>query len=618
MSWKAGSWWAGRLLLVACTVGMAAGASAPAGAGGWRLLFVGCALAASVVVWRLWRRGEVGPAEVVLGAVLLRLIAFPLLPGLSDDGYRYLWDGMLQAEGFNPYAFRPVDVQAHGPPGLFERLNSPGYFSVYPPAAQLVFYLGGLFGWPAGWFVVKAVMAGVEMAGVWALSRMVAPHVAVLYAWHPLAVVEVAGQGHLEGAMVGCLLLGVYACRSGSAGGAVAAVTVAGWFKLYPLVLLPFLLRRVGWGKGWVALGVSVVLWAPYAQAGTLSNIAESLRLYVRAFEFYAGPYYALKGIGWAITGGDVSKVLGPALAVGGGLGIAALFWKDRRCAFELPAAWLGALAILWATATTVHPWYLLGALALLPLAVPLAVPSLGRGAAHVAGWYVLAGGAAASYLFYSFAEPVYWGAVIAGWLGWSVGITGALFSPLLQKKLSQRGRNKATWVRPHLPDTGRVLDLGAGEGYVGAALNEAAGLEVVLADVADFNETPLPHVPYDGQQLPFEPGAFDAVLLVFVLHHAANPNQVLREARRVARQRVVVVESVYRSGWEHVWLRTADRLANRLRSGGVLRGQEEQLRFLPAAAWRSAFEASGLSVAHEEERGGWWHRQRLFVLEPA
>jgi SAM-dependent methyltransferase len=159
------------------------------------------------------------------------------------------------------------------------------------------------------------------------------------------------------------------------------------------------------------------------------------------------------------------------------------------------------------------------------------------------------------------------------------------------------------------------LLDLGAGEGFVGAAATRGSGSEVALADVVDLNRTALPLTLYDGHRLPFADGSFDAVLLVFVLHHCETPDDVLREARRVTRGRVAVLESVVEDGWDRAWLTFADTAANRIRSGG--RMPEERLDFDTVEGWWGRFEAAGFKVVAEERRGRWLHKRHLFVLEP-
>lgn len=567
-----------------------------------------------------WFRDDVSTCEVLVFALLARLIAFPLLPSLSDDGFRYVWDGWLQARGVNPYLFRPADsaLGAFQSSEVYSRLNSSDYYSVYPPASQVVFWLGSIartFGWESSWYLIKGVFVAIEVLGLWAASRVVSPRALLLYAWHPLVIIEGAGQAHTETAMVGFLLMAVVAYRRERPLAAVAALTVAGWFKLYPLALLPFLFRRVGWKYAGVALVVSLGLVVPFAHPAVLGHIVESLELYVRRFEFNAGPYYLLKRVGWWWSGEDVSKTLGPALRIAFLVSLGALYAQDARSRWPLVWVWVLVLGVLWATATTVHPWYLLGVLALLPFTVDNESPRAASGAGfHAAAWLWLTLASLVTYLFYSVGSTPYWVAVWVGWGGWALLLTvaGARYS--LPVVMRRRAEAKWRWLRLFLENPRHVLDLGAGEGYVGEAVARDTGASVVLADVIDFNQTELPLVRYGGQRLPFAAGAFDTTLLVFVLHHSDDPSEVLAEAKRVTSGRVVVLESVVENRTDLLWLTFADRLANRVRSGG--RMEEEDLRFGTVAVWRERFAALGFDVVAEERRGRWLHKRHLFVLE--
>jgi len=194
---------------------------------------------------------------------------------------------------------------------------------------------------------------------------------------------------------------------------------------------------------------------------------------------------------------------------------------------------------------------------------------------------------------------------------------------PLVDKAFSVmrlRATRKARRILHFLPRIDgrllRVLDLGAAEGYVGEAIHHRTGAEVTLADVENMNRTKLPHVCYDGRRLPFDDGAFDAVVLYFVLHHCEDPEQVFAEALRVSSGRLIVVESVYRTEQELKRLTTLDRLANRIRSLGVMRGQEPFLRFRKADEWKELGLASGAGWVAEGEWGHALHRKYLFVLD--
>ena len=97
------------------------------------------------------------------------------------------------------------------------------------------------------------------------------------------------------------------------------------------------------------------------------------------------------------------------------------------------------------------------------------------------------------------------------------------------------------------------VLDIGTGTGVFAEAF-VAAGLAVTgidtnadllavareFAPTAQFREAP-------AEQIPFPDGSFDLVFLGHVLHEADDPLAALREARRVMRQRVAILEWPYR-----------------------------------------------------------------------
>jgi SAM-dependent methyltransferase len=187
--------------------------------------------------------------------------------------------------------------------------------------------------------------------------------------------------------------------------------------------------------------------------------------------------------------------------------------------------------------------------------------------------------------------------------------------SRLVQALLAWYARQQAGDVAPHVIGP-RVLDLGAAEGYVAAALHRA-GSWVCGVDVGRFRRVAVPYVAYDGGRLPFADGVFDTALLLLTLHHCRAPERVLDEAIRVTRQRLIVSESVYRSRLERFWLRRLDGPVNRPRHGGAM---AVPLGFRRPEAWRALFESRGLLVTRTRWLGTRWerliHHPLLFVLD--
>lgn len=164
-----------------------------------------------------------------------------------------------------------------------------------------------------------------------------------------------------------------------------------------------------------------------------------------------------------------------------------------------------------------------------------------------------------------------------------------------------------------------RVLDLGAGEGYVAALLHERRGVWSCGVDVGPYRRAPGPYVVYDGRRLPFPDASFDTTVTLLTLHHCDDAEAVLSEASRVTRRRLIVTESVYRTWVERFWLDLLDGRVNRYRHDGAMR---TALGFRPPEEWCALFAARGLRLVEARWVGRWWerlvHHPLLFVLDKA
>lgn len=571
----------------------------------WEIL-VAAAFTAAALVYLIWRRGDVRLSTVLLAALAFRLALISLPPVLSDDAYRYVWDGLLQTQGINPYLYPPDSdalARYHTEP-VYEQLNSRAYYSVYPPISQLIFWIGGQFydyGWQFSYYVIKAIFAAFEFAAVLLLARMVGAASLLLYAWNPLVLIAGAGQAHGESVLVFFLVLALWAWRRDREIVATIALVGAGMVKLYPFVLLPFLWRRVGWRSVAVSLAVAVGLAAPYVRLEVPGNVLDSLDLYVRFFEFNAGFYYVVKEIFELFTGADWSKQIGPAFRLTFLAALPALYVLDWRKQWRLRRSFALAVGLFLVLSTTVHPWYLIGILVL--------VAPASRPAWH---WYWLSVVSIGTYLLY--VDGAYWVWVVLGWSGWMAFAIARYRREWLDSLMRFRARGKAGLIAPMLSRNDRILDLGAAEGFVAEHLADRLGLEAELADVADMNRTSLPHRVYDGRTLPFETNSFDVVVIVYVLHHADSASAVLKEAVRVARRRVIILESTYRKRWERRLLIKIDQFLNWLRSQGTM--EEGPLDFRTYREWIDHFRELGFRIAARRDLGGFIHHRALFVLD--
>ena len=251
-------------------------------------------------------------------------------------------------------------------------LNSPHYYSVYPPVCQAIFGLAAALapGSARGTVVLLRLVVLLAEAGtaglLLALLRAFGqpPGRALIYLLNPLVIVELTGNLHFEALMLSLLLLALLLLVRGRRLASAGALGLAVGTKLLPLLALPLLARRLG-GRRFITYGLVVgltvgALFAPFLSAELVRNIGRSLGLYFRTFEFNASFYYLLRAVGYRLTGYNVIGTLGPALALGTAAAGLLLAWREARpTPATLPRTLLLLLTVYYLLATIVHPWYL-------------------------------------------------------------------------------------------------------------------------------------------------------------------------------------------------------------------------------------------------------------------
>jgi len=174
--------------------------------------------------------------------------------------------------------------------------------------------------------------------------------------------------------------------------------------------------------------------------------------------------------------------------------------------------------------------------------------------------------------------------------------------------------------VARHLTRGERVLDYGAGTGLISSWLAGAVGIRPTLADLVEYRNRrrDFPFLKMeDPFHVPAADGAFDVVLLLFVLHH--NPyeaqSKVLAEAARLASRRLIVLEDTPRSPLDLAFNVFWDKVLNlrhRIPTPFAFRSVEE---------WPAVFMGHGLEAVHVETYRPKWptlatYHHTLFVLE--
>lgn len=312
-------------------------------------------LAASYVAVRA-RDVQRSDTALVLGAaVLLRALFLAADPVLSDDIFRYVWDGRVQRSGVNPYLHAPDDPHLaflrERIPDIYAGINNKDIPTIYPPVMQLLFY--GATSVSSSLLWMKALFTFLDLVLVYAVTRLLAalrlpPLRAVIYAWSPLPLVEIAGSGHNDVAAVLFLVLALWAFERGRESGALALAAASGLAKVGGFALLPFFGRFVKLRSYWIVPLVAFVAALPYASAGGLA---------FRGLTEYALRWRANDSL-FQVLLLFTDSLPEAKLVVLAILGALALVVLGRKIAPVRAAFWIfGAILLL---SPTVHPWYLL------------------------------------------------------------------------------------------------------------------------------------------------------------------------------------------------------------------------------------------------------------------
>ncbi len=224
------------------------------GIAGYISLFIGQFAIYLLASYAVWRKPQTAPRWATwptLVLVLLFAIAFraPLVsqrPYLSTDVYRYLWDGRVQAAGINPYRYVPgaEELKPLRDEKIFPQINRSDYAPTpYPPVAQAIYYLAYLIN-PLSVTAFKSLMSIFDLLGVLAVMLALRrtgldPARAIVYAWHPLLILEGAHTGHIESPFIAFLAFALLAWADKRPVLTGISIGLAAMVKFYPALVLP-------------------------------------------------------------------------------------------------------------------------------------------------------------------------------------------------------------------------------------------------------------------------------------------------------------------------------------------------------------------------------------------
>lgn len=330
--------------------------------------------------WKFFQMEKTNIRFLLGAAVLFRLIFLFSIPNLSQDFYRFIWDGNLLIEGMNPYLFTPNEILNWGDlpfdnaRELYSGMGSlsAGNHTNYPPINQVFFAISSFLSGNSilGAVVVMKIIIisadlGIFYFGRKLLHRLKLPENRVFwYLLNPFIIIELTGNLHFEGVLLFFLVWSLYLLhlKKWILSAVVFACSVS--VKLIPLLFLPLLFRNLGLKKSLIYYGivgaVNFLLFLPFLNGEFLENYLQTTGLWFQKFEFNAGVYYIIRWIGYELKGYNVLFYVGKLLAGTIFIVVMALaLLKRNRSTTGLISAMVFAITAYYLLSTTVHPWYL-------------------------------------------------------------------------------------------------------------------------------------------------------------------------------------------------------------------------------------------------------------------
>jgi len=318
-------------------------------------------------------------------AIGLRLVFLFAIPNLSQDFYRFIWDGRLILTGLNPYLTTPNDL-IFSQPTLFPQMKllfdgmgplSAGHYSNYPPIHQLPFVIAAIISKHSilGAVIILRLLLisadlGILFYGKKLLRKLQLPTKNIYwFILNPLVIIELTGNLHFEGLMLFFFVMALYYIHTKKWHLAALTMAVSIAVKLVPILSLPLFLNKLGWKKSirfYLSIGiVFTLLFLPFLGDNFIKNYGTTIGLWFSNFEFNASFYYLLK---WALEATtNLTLIHSMSSIVIGFLGvqISIQLIQNKTKTSELILSILWMLTGYYFVSTTVHPWYIISLLLL-------------------------------------------------------------------------------------------------------------------------------------------------------------------------------------------------------------------------------------------------------------
>ncbi|NKI31656.1 polyprenol phosphomannose-dependent alpha 1,6 mannosyltransferase MptB [Muricauda sp. DJ-13] len=320
---------------------------------------------------------------LLVTGILFRLVFLIAIPNLSQDFYRFIWDGELINQGINPYLYTPNQIIEKSTiiiansQELYDGMGSLSakHYSNYPPINQLIFSISSFLGMGSIlgsviWMRVIIILS--DIGTVYFGRRLLqnlnqSPHLIFWYFLNPLIIIELTGNLHFEGVMFFLFIWAVHLISKGKYLLAAPIYAASIMLKLVPILFLPLFLPLLGFKKStffYVAITVcSILFLIPFYSSEFATHYVQTVRLWFSNFEFNAGFYNLVKTVAvehyeqkpWEVVKdyGDIVPLLTILIA------FLLMVFRDKKSTQSILLSMLVLLSSYYFLSSTVHPWYI-------------------------------------------------------------------------------------------------------------------------------------------------------------------------------------------------------------------------------------------------------------------
>jgi len=332
--------------------------------------------------------------------IVFRLIFIGSIPNLSQDFYRFIWDGRMVFKNINPYLFTPEDflnnISAAARLGSMvvqdQHINQAqelykgmgalngSHYSNYPPINQVFFTIAALFAGKSILGSVIVMRSAIILAdiGILYFGRKLLknldqnPDKIFWYFLNPFIIIELTGNLHFEAVMLFFVIWSLYLLQKDKWIWAAILLGVSVSVKLIPLLFLPLFFQgftsqgsfKKGFGKLFLfhllIVAIAVATFLPFYSSEFVSNFSGTIALWFQNFEFNASVYYIIRWLGFKIVGWNIIETVGKILPIIVILFLLILtFFRNNKSFQQLVTAMLFGISFYYLLSTTVHPWYI-------------------------------------------------------------------------------------------------------------------------------------------------------------------------------------------------------------------------------------------------------------------